>query len=530
MPDPARPNILLILSDQHRADCLGAYRNADIATPHLDALAADGVTFDQAFVPCPVCAPSRYSLLTGRYVHQHLGWNGRCTLPPGLPTFPGLLRDAGYRTDAVGKMHLVPTYLDVGFERMQLAEQLGAGRFDDDYHRYLQRHGLADAVDMLDQPDFDRHDAPPAYWETYGALPSDLPEEHHSTTWIGDRANEVIEGWSDGGNLLMTSFIKPHHPFDPPAPWDQMYDPKALSLLPGWTDACLADDLAYRETHFSYEGMTEEQYRQVLAYYYATISQIDAQVGRLIETLRRRGLYDNTLIVYTSDHGDYMGHHHMLLKGNYMYDPITRVPLVVKRPGGASAGMRDDRLNNNVDLTTTLLNAAGVDAAQGMEGVDLFGATRRSEVFAECLWFTMEYMVRTKEHKLLLCEDPARSQFFDLRTDPRELTNRYGDPEQQERIASMRERLVQWMLFESPSRVHLDPHARAIEGGNVPESDAGQRDESESYFRLKAAELAQTLRETVQVERPAITSMPRPAARYMSSTSSARTTAGSDWR
>ncbi|MEM8493878.1 MAG: sulfatase-like hydrolase/transferase [Planctomycetota bacterium] len=514
MSQTNHPNILLIVSDQHRFDCLGPYGNRDIETPHLDALAQDAVTFDQSFVPCPVCAPSRYSLLTGRYVHQHLGWDGHCTLPSGISTFPSLLKNSGYRTQAVGKMHLVPTYLDVGYERMQLAEQLGQGRFDDDYHRYLLQHGMADAIDMLDQPDFDRHDAPPAYWETFGALPSDLPEEHHSTTWIADRADEVLKTWGPEGNLLTVSFIKPHHPFDPPAPWCDRYDPDTLSLLPGWTERCPHDDVAYRETHFSYEGMTEAQYRQVLAYYYATISQIDHQIGRLVETLKRNGNYENTLIVYTSDHGDYMGHHHMLLKGNYMYDPIVRVPLIIKRPGNAEADTRNDALNNNVDLTATILDAAGVEADPAMEGQSLFSSEHpRDEVFAECLWFSMEYMVRSRRYKLLVCEDAAQSRFFDLEEDPFELNNLIASPQHQERIAAMRERLMHWALFDSPSRVHLDPQAPSVPSQGVPTDPKDlrrQRNEAESYFRHKAAELSRSLNAAVAVNPPTKTASGTP--------------------
>ncbi|MFA7160550.1 MAG: sulfatase-like hydrolase/transferase, partial [Kiritimatiellia bacterium] len=231
-----KPNILIIYADEHRYDCLGAYGNTDIRTPHIDALAADGVLFENSFCPYPVCTPSRYSLLTGSYAHQHLGILNRSTLPAGLPVLPRLLRDAGYATAAIGKMHFTPTYLDVGFDKMLLAEQCGAGRYDDDYHRWLKAEGLCDRLDLIDQiPEF-REQAPAEYWSAYGALRSDLDEAHHSTTWIGDRALEALEQWTGKAQLLMVGFIKPHHPFDPPAPWDAMYDPAALALLPGWTE------------------------------------------------------------------------------------------------------------------------------------------------------------------------------------------------------------------------------------------------------------------------------------------------------
>lgn len=124
-----QPNILIVQADQHRMDCIGAYGNDEIQTPHLDALAGDGVRYDNSFCPFPVCTPSRYSFLAGLYVRQHLGGSNHCTLPQGLPTFPKVLKGAGYRTKAVGKMHFTPTYADVGFEEMLLAEQNGPGRY-----------------------------------------------------------------------------------------------------------------------------------------------------------------------------------------------------------------------------------------------------------------------------------------------------------------------------------------------------------------------------------------------------------------
>ncbi len=221
------PNVLIIQADQFRADCFGAAGHPDVRTPHLDRLAGDGVSYRNAYCTFPVCTPSRYSLLSGLHVRQHAGWTNRCTLAPGLDTFPRALRRAGYRTAAVGKMHFTPTYLDVGYDRLELAEQDGPGRYDDDYHRELAAAGLTPVTDLVDQEREFRDHAPRSYWETYGSGRSDLPEEWHSTTWIGERARRAVAGWSDDGSeLLHVSFVKPHHPFDPPAGWDTMYDPE----------------------------------------------------------------------------------------------------------------------------------------------------------------------------------------------------------------------------------------------------------------------------------------------------------------
>ena len=463
-----KPNILLIHADQHRYDCLGAYGNPDIKTPNIDGLAQDGVLFENSFCAHPVCTPSRYSLLTGLTIHQHLGLTNRSTLPPGVATLPDQLRANGYSTAAVGKMHFTPTYLDVGFDEMRLAEQHGEGRYDDDYHRWLASEGLCDRLDLMDQVAEFRRDAPKVYWDSFGALPSDLDEKHHSTTWIGDRAVELLDKWSHGSNFLMVGFIKPHHPFDPPAPWDAMYDPNELSILPGWTEGLIHGDDG--RGHFSSRELTESSLRRVMALYYATISQIDHHVGRLINLLKAKGLYDNTIVIYTSDHGDYMGYHHRILKGYRMLEPLVRVPLIIKYPVDARSRGRDERLVSNVDVAPALLSAAGLTPPQAMAGMNLLDQNAGPDfVFAET---ESEYMVRSRTRKLLFHRDPGKSVFFDLEHDPLELENLIGREDRWAEISAFRERLLQWQLFDSRACNHLDLNARQCSADNVPHEKA----------------------------------------------------------
>lgn len=483
-----QPNILIIQADEHRQDCLGAYGNPDVKTPHIDSLATDGVRYNNSFCPYPVCTPSRYSFLTSLYARQHLGASNHCTIPQGLPTFPRVLQNAGYKTKAVGKMHLTPTYANVGFEELILAEQNGAGRYEDDYHRWLREEGLYDRIDLIDQEREYRQNAPQEYWDTVGAMVSDLDEAHHSTTWIADRAMDELNTWHSGGHLLMTSFIKPHHPFDPPAPWHTMYDPQALQMLPGYTDTPLERDIHYSRGYFPYTEMTEKKIRLATAMYYATISQIDHHVGRMIQHLKDNGLYDNTLILYNSDHGDYMGFHHLLLKGNYMYDPVIKVPLIIKYPNQAHAGSVSNDLVNTIDVGPTLLNIANCETPNTMIGADLRTCVQnRTYMFAE-MGRGREYMIRSHTHKLLWCKDANQSQFFDLQDDPFELHNRITDPKSQQQITDMKNALVQWMLFDAPSCVHLDEHAPVINQPNVPPRNTKQRDDLYAYFKERMNE------------------------------------------
>ncbi|MDA3959334.1 MAG: sulfatase-like hydrolase/transferase [Planctomycetota bacterium] len=475
----SRPDILVIMTDQQRWDALGCAGNPDIKTPHLDALAADGVYHAESFCPFPICTPSRFSALSGRYARQHFGSNNHSGLPPGVPTWPKALRSAGYRTACVGKMHFAPTYLDVGFDHMTLAEQNGPGRDDDDYHRYLRERGLHDQVDLLDQVGEFRERAQADYWSSLGALESNLSEEHHSTTWIGDRCLDDIAAWGDHGNCLMAGFIKPHHPFDPPAPWSEMYDPDALSLVPGWTDAPLARDLAEHTGFFPHDQWDEAALRRCMALYYASISQIDSQVGRIIDALKAAGRYDNTMIVFTADHGEYLGFHHLLLKNNHMYDPVMRVPLIIKYPEQTRRGEHDERLVTNLDLAPSICACAGITWHRSPLSIDLTDTTQdRDCLFAETDQ-GREYMVRTKQHKLLVT--PENSFLFDLSTDPQEMTDCAAEASALR--DQLRERLVRWSLFEATAPGHFDPDAALAPGSNVLGETGPHRDQSQAYWR-----------------------------------------------
>jgi arylsulfatase len=482
-----RPNILIIHVDQHRTDCLGTYGNADIRTPNIDRLAADGVRYTNSFCPFPVCTPSRYSLLSGQYVHEHQGWTNRSTLAPDIPTFPRILRAAGYCTTAVGKMHFTPTYLDVGFEELRLAEQDGPGRWDDDYHRYLMAHGLADYNDLEDQLVNEyRKSARKEYWDTFGALVSNLPEEHHSTTWIANQAVETLQAWDrDSRHLLMVGFIKPHHPFDPPAPWPQMYDPGKLSLLPGWIDKCCDHDLKYSRGYFPNDTLTEPALRRVMAYYYASISQIDRHVGRMLRLLQQKGLYEDTLVVYTADHGEFMGFHHMLLKGNYMYDPLIKVPLIIKWPGNERADTVSPCMVNNIDLAPTLCRAAGCVPAPQMRGCALQDpGSGHDLIFAEADG-GRQVMVRSDHSKLILTDSRSENLFFDLRKDPLEMNDLHSSPEYSDEVQKMTAALSAWRCKDTKPKAHLDHDAPQIRQPNVPPHDLSHRNDMIQYYRDK---------------------------------------------
>jgi len=483
---PERPNILLIHTDQHRLDCLGAYGNQQVKTPNIDALASDGVRFNNSFCSFPVCTPSRYSLISGLYVREHGGYSNHCTLRPNVDTFPAMLKNAGYKTKAVGKMHYTPTYFNAGFAEMELAEQDGPGRWDDDYHRYLRAQGLVDYNDLEDQVGEYRKNAPPSYFATCGANASNLADPYHSTTWIGDRAVESIGNWgNDQPNFLMVGFIKPHHPFDPPQPWAAIYDPDKTDILPGWTDACFEHDLAKNKGYFPHTQLTKPMLKRVTAHYYAGITHIDHHVGRMLRLLKQRKLYDNTMIIFTSDHGEYLGFHHLLLKGNYMYDPLAKVPLIIKYHGNEDQGKVSNDLVSNIDLAPTILRAAGLKPARKMRGQDLaINTSPRRILIAENDRGTV--MARTHSMKLIVVMDkhnPVHGLLFNMENDPLEKNNLYADPTYQNDRIQLLSAIQSWLTDSPAQDLYCNQQAPQISQPNVPPLDLSHRNDMIEYFK-----------------------------------------------
>ena len=303
------------------------------------------------------------------------------------------------------------------------------------------------------------------------------------TTWIADRALEHLNGWDRGGNLLMCGFVKPHHPFDPPAPWDALYHPDEIEILPGWTDV-----LSEFDAQFPHDELTPAKLRRVTAFYFATISQIDFHVGRMVALLKARGLYDDTVIVFASDHGEYLGFHHLLLKSGPMYEPLVRVPLLIKfagqtRAGQTRAGQTDDALTSLLDVAPTLLRAAGIQIPAPMKGRDLGAAANEREwIFAEDKR-GQTLMARSQRYKLLWSPDPKQRRFFDLQTDPHENSDLLDDAEFATSIEEHRAALAHWALFEALPPNCLDPAAPLAPGADLPtRSHQNQREWSEAKF------------------------------------------------
>ena len=284
----------------------------------------------------------------------------------------------------------------------------------------------------------------------------------------------------------MVGFIKPHHPFDPPAPWHKMYDPQKLTLLPGWTSENFPHDFQFSRGYFPYDRLTEAGLRRVMAYYYANISLIDRQVGRLIALLKEKRLYDNTLIVFTADHGEYMGFHHMILKANHMYDPLVKVPLLIKWPDSRRAGAVSERLVSNIDLAPTLCRAAGLCPDAGMHGEDLWAdGPNRQIVFCEQ---GPPVMARSRSWKLLVLGGPPEKDLvFNLFSDPLEMHNLAGTPQVREEVERLRAAIAAWRP-QPLERRYVNLQAPQISGPNVPPPGTDHRPAIIDYYQAKMRE------------------------------------------
>ena len=461
-----RPNILLLCTDQQRYNALGAYGNTEIETPNLDRLADQGVLFENCYVQCTVCAPSRASLMTGQYVHSHGLWANGVTLPGHQRVFSEELAERGYDCGLVGKYHLTACHAGrtesapPGMRTFRWAHDPYPGSSENAYHRWLaaahpdvheqamRSHGDLDAGDRL------RFD--------------EVPTEAHYSRWIG---NETIDWLRHGRRegqpfCFIANFFDPHHGFGAPKEYLDRYRAEQLSRPVTTGDELDHKPEVYRSvSQRSYAGHAKgyAQYsaaelQEVKAAYYAMVTLVDDEVGRILDVLEAEGLADDTVVVFTSDHGEMLGDHQLMLKGPMMYDVAIRVPLLMRWPGRFPAGRRVDELVQWIDLTSTVTELAGspgMPSAQGKSLVGLAsGTTDEHRGWALCEYRDSGHgdspavhttMVRRGPYKLVTHHGapasgrPRGGELYDLAVDPDELTNLYDDPAHRELRQEMSE-------------------------------------------------------------------------------------------
>jgi arylsulfatase len=446
-------NLVLICTDQQRRDCVGCYGNRAVETPRLDGLAASGLRFDRAYVTNPICMPNRMSLFTGCYPRNHGMWtNGLCGTPQ-LPSLSQTLSDAGYATGSVGKLHFMPygggdrgwesaarwqspsppvdwTGPYGGFHHVELS--IGHTQPIAHYGAWFKARGGTEAM-LVRGADETRP----------------IPEELHDSIWVGERSAAFIRDADRNKRFfLFASFPDPHHPFDPPASLAAKYQERSVPEPIG-SDADLAGRPAHYREHFRGgwhrtgsvpeehpDGPSKETVRTRRANTYAMIDLIDRGVGMILDAIESTGHADDTLVVFTSDHGELLGDHGLWYKGPFFYEGLVGVPLIVRGPGvaaGSSTG-----LVSTLDLMPTLLEMLGQQVPASVDGRSFANHLRDPRVATRqsCL---IEYrsgygaadraaMALVTDRYKYVQHQSGERELTDLVNDPNELCNIADDP------------------------------------------------------------------------------------------------------
>lgn len=418
----SRPNVLLLFADQQRFDTIAAGGNDIIKTPALDRLCSSGIRFDRTYTPSPVCVSARYSLLTGLYPHRSGCADNGHPMSQTLPTIPGMLTQAGYQTRAIGKMHFNPTRHTFGFEGMELSEEIPGQVEDDEFLQHLVDAGY----NHVHEPHGIRSE------HYYIPQTSQLPAKHHTTHWTADRTIQFLKDRDRSRPFfVMSSFIKPHPPFDPPVPWNKLYRAHEMPLpkRPERVDALMTWHMR-NQNHYKRRnaGVDDNLITAMRAAYYACISFIDYNVGRILDELEAQGELENTIIIYTSDHGELLGDYNSYGKRCF-YDSAARVPLIVSWPGKMTGGEVCDVPTSTVDLFPTIAEAAGVPWKEDkIDGVPLqrilMGENRREYILGQLNHKELGvYFIFDGRYKYIYSAPDQKEYLLDTRNDPSETGN-----------------------------------------------------------------------------------------------------------
>ena len=442
------PNVLVLFTDMQRFDTIAAVNNPVIRTPNLDRLARRGVVFTSAYTPSPVCVPARCSMMYGQYPYR----TGCCDVDDPMPqdersSFGGALGDAGYRTHAIGKCHFTPDPQALrGFQSRERQEELVTAPEDDDYLRFLQAQGYGHVTDP--------HGVRGEMY--YIPQPAQMPAAVHPTQWIGDRATGFIDARAGDAQpwCLFASFIHPHPPFAPPSPWHKLYR-AALMPLPNvpqdWQALVTYANRVQNRYKYRDQGIDQNLLRCQKAYYYACISFVDFQIGRIVGALAEAGQLEHTLILFASDHGEHLGDYNCFGKRS-MHDSCTRVPLIASLPGRFGQGCLCDRPATLVDVAPTVLSACGVElGTHDVDGLDLAdvasGTSRREAVFSQFQRSGYAIYTAVTERWKYAYSAPDSTEFlFDRVEDPRETRNRAGVSLCGNALDEMRDLLISELL------------------------------------------------------------------------------------
>lgn len=474
----SRPNVIIITTDQQRTDTLSCYGSSFTSTPNLDRLGAEGAIFNRAYCANPVCTPARAGIFTGQYLSRHAAWNVGMNVPEDTVMVSHRLRDVGYRTHYIGKAHFqahgkaagdrsVESLQDwqsrypvfggpfYGFETVELC--LGHGDYGVAGHYGAWAMSQASDEELARIRDFR---VLGDFQFSGNACDWEIPLRLHNSVWAADRAIDFLQNHEQNKPFLLSiGFQDPHHPHGVPTEFTDRVRPEDVPL-PRYTEGELDDKPPHfhsahtgaletsplrgeykvggQGTGHDFRRVTEKDARLGRAYYHTMVRLIDREMGRILACLDNEGLTDNTLIIFTTDHGELLGDHGLWMKGPFHYEELVRIPLLVRWPAGIPAGQRTDALISQVDLVPSILAAVGVDQPhEEMDGLNMLplmcgdSAQSRDAAIVECVdnpGFLRAKSVVTEDRKLTFYHGQSFGELYDLRNDPGEIRNLWNDP------------------------------------------------------------------------------------------------------
>ena len=524
-----QPNFLFVITDQHRADHVGSYGNTVVQTPNIDSIAAKGLSFDKFYVSCPICMPNRATLMTGRMPSVNGVLTNGLSLPWNSNTFVNALKQSGYQTALIGKSHLQNNHfltidesnyppprdgtpLPKGFEDAYLDVRRGS-LYENELFRKnpntkvtLPYYGFdnvslttghGDAIDghykkwaLKQYEDFDNLTGPenqlpgnnyiaPQAWRTA------VPEELYSTAYVENSTIDYLDNYATSENtkpfFIQVGFPDPHHPFVPPGKYWGMYDP-ADCPAPKSTGEELNDPPPFqqelqrqfregeRESRVAAYACNEKEVRESTALTYGMISFVDDAIGRILKKLKQLGLEENTVIIFTSDHGDLMGEHGLMLKHCFHNEGLIRVPFIWSDPDDNNGDTRTDLLGGTIDIGSTVLGRAGVAPYHGMQGFDVMDAVNNGTKIprlgiiveedelpfnANCGHYLRTRTFVTERWRLTYWLEHEFGELYDHTEDPFELNNLWKNPASQPDKAI----LLEMMMRERFNLDEMSPKA-----------------------------------------------------------------------
>jgi uncharacterized sulfatase len=482
-------NVLLITSDQQHWNTIGAFNN-EIKTPNLDRLVKQGAYFSRAYTVNPTCTPTRASIITGKMPSQHGAWTLGTKLPETENTLGDELIKNGYRTALIGKAHFqqlhgtaqypslesYPLLQDLefwknyhekfyGFEYVELARNhTNEAHVGQHYALWMERNGCKNWRDYFAPPTGNMKNCGSRVW--------DIPEKFHYDAWIAEGANAKLEEYRSNGErfFLWASFLDPHPPYLAPEPYASMYDPGKLTVpkmfetdlcdnspLYNLTQTANPDISQYKKSGFFLHGLhshlqDQSELKKDIAAYYGMITLMDKYIGKILDKLDELGLSENTLVIFTTDHGHFYGHHGLIHKGPFMYDDLIKVPFIARHPGAIPQNTVNTAMQSLVDIAPTILDFCGLDIPVTMSGKSQrqvwegFKDKARDHIICEHNHERDSINLRTylnERYKVTIFQGLEYGQLYDMQSDPDETLNLWNQKE----YAVLKTQLLQQFLL-----------------------------------------------------------------------------------